>query len=187
MWVPVVVWQPCELLYTCYLLTDRVRKVMQLPRLSVCCFISTLIFKPPDILTLIVSLGMDHDRSLPGDWTSTSRVTVRVNEDCNEVGLSLILGWGHFFLVIVQYLHALCWVCAIVEPWSSLFDVGLRIKLYFCTYFPVMTLGYHRHHYYFFNPVTHFPRNEKNMLCNIKSTKIKLEWTLLLLLKTVVQ
>ena len=34
----------------------------------------------------------------------------------------------------------------------------------------------------FFDPGTQFPRNEKITLCNTKSTKIKLEWTLLLLL-----
>ena len=34
----------------------------------------------------------------------------------------------------------------------------------------------------FFDPGTQFPGNEKITLCNTKSTKIKLEWTLLLLL-----
>ena len=41
----------------------------------------------------------------------------------------------------------------------------------------------------FLDPGTQFPRKEKITLCNIKKYKVKLEWTLLLLLlhKTVMQ
>jgi len=36
-------------------------------------------------------------------------------------------------------------------------------------------VAYYYYYYYFFDPGTQFPRKEKITLCNIKSTKIKLE------------